>query len=189
MEESKKIGLLDSSIIYLIRHFHKIDQSCINELLHQGIKLEAIEEKLKTAGSKFDANFASNPREIIEILNPHPPYQVIPQVNKRTAYLYLFEESIGWDSIMDVNQIPPGDIAKIKEEKRGDHTVRFIERTESPQTNQIVAVVDSESNNVITLFPGSYAPALPSLDQSKTDFDQSTAFWGTHVFIKQSKHE
>lgn len=189
MEESKKIGILSSSVFYLIRHFTQIDRTCFDELIHQGFSKKAIEEKLTTAGSKFDAKFASNPREMIEILNHRSPHQVVPQANKRTAYIYRFEEAIGWDSIMDLNQLPQDDLAKIQEEKRGDQTIRTIERTESPQTNQIVAIVDSETSKVITLFPGCYAPALPSWDQSKIDFDQSRAFWENHVFIKRSTHE
>jgi hypothetical protein len=189
MEESKKIGILPSSIFYLIRHFTQIDRTCYDELIHQGFSKKAIEEKLKTAGSKFDSEFASNPREIIDILNHRSPGQVIPQANKRTAYIYRFDESIGWDSIMDVNEIPHEDLAKIQEEKRGDQTIRTIERTESPKTNQIVAIVDSETSKVITLFPGCYAPALPSWDQSKIDFEQSRLFWESHVFIKRISHE
>jgi hypothetical protein len=189
MEESKKIGILSSSVFYLIRHFTQIDRTCFDELIHQGFSKKAIEEKLTTAGSKFDVQFASNPREIIDILNQRPPHQVVPQANKRTAYIYRFDESIGWDSIMDVNQLPQDDLAKIQEEKRGEQTIRIIERTESPQTNQVVAIVDSETSKVITLFPGCYAPAFPSWDQSKVDFDQSRAFWDTHVFIKRSTHE
>ena len=189
MEERKKIDLSGSSIFYLIRHFHQIDQTCFDELLNLGYSKVEIEDKLLTTGSKFDAKYVSNPREVLTILNNCAPHQVIEQVNNRTAYIYRFEKSIGWDSIIDVNQIPSENLAEIQEEKRGNQIVRTIELSNFPETNQIVAIVDSETNQVITLFPGCYAPPFPSSDQTKNDYEQSSRFWDSHIFIKRFTNE
>lgn len=189
MEETKKISLLSSSLVYLIRHFNRIDQTFRNELVSLGVSTELIDEKLLTVGSKFDSEFASNPRGILDKLNQRQPNMLIAQANNRTALIYQFEKSIGFDSIIHVSELTTSDLSNIQEEKRGEQTVRTIELCQFPETNQIVVIIDSDTNNVITFYPGCYAPPFPALGQMKLDYEQSDQFWGNHIFIKRKSHE
>jgi hypothetical protein len=88
-----------------------------------------------------------------------------------------------------LDDIPPSFHAGIQKEMRGDYLAQSIELSTFFTTNQLVAVVDNETNKRITLFPGRYAPPFPNDYQSENERKNATKFWEQHLFIKPLSHE
>lgn len=189
MESTKKIILENQSLIYVIRHFSSIDETCTLELKNQGYSDREIQEKLKTLGSKFNADFALSPMSLVVELSKRKPKLVIEQANQRTAYIYEFSKQIGCDSICSMDELSPSLHSNIQAEMRGDYQVHSIELNTFLATNQLVAVVENETNKLITLFPGRYAPPFPNVQQSEIEHEEATEFWEQHLFIKPLSHE
>jgi rRNA-processing protein FCF1 len=189
MESAKEIVLDNQSLIYLIRHFSSIDEKCKLEIKSQGFTESDIQEKLSTIGSKFNTEFAKNPGAVVVELSKINPAKVINQGNQRTALIYEFTQPIGCDSICSLDDIPPSFHAGIQKVMRGDYLVQSIELSTFLTTNQLVAVVENETNKLITLFPGRYAPPFPNDYQSENERKNATKFWEQHLFIKPLSHE
>jgi hypothetical protein len=189
MEPAKKIILDNQSLIYLVRHFSWIDENCKLEIKSQGFTESDIQEKLSTIGSKFNTEFANDPRAVVVKLSKINPAKVINQANQRTALIYEFTQPIGCDSICSLDDIPPSFHAGIQKEMRGDYLAQSIELSTFFTTNQLVAVVENETNKLITLFPGRYAPPFPNDYQSENERKNATKFWEQHLFIKPLSHE
>jgi hypothetical protein len=53
-------------------------------------------------------------------------------------------------------------------------------------TNKFCVVIEKVENdlNIITAFPGPYAPSFPYEGQIKADHQLSEIFWNTHVLLR-----
>jgi rRNA-processing protein FCF1 len=189
MESAKEIILDNQSLIYLIRHFSSIDEKCKLEIKSQGFTESDIKEKLSTIGSKFNTEFANDPRAVVVELSQLKPAKVINQANQRTALIYEFTQPIGCDSICSLDDLSPSLHVGIQKEMRGDYLAQSIQLSTFLTTNQLVAVVENETNKLITLFPGRYAPPFPNVQQSETEREEATKFWEQHLFVKPLTHE
>jgi hypothetical protein len=61
----------------------------------------------------------------------------------------------------------------------------MLERNFFDFTNQLV-VICNHLDEVITVFPGSYAPAFPTQLTNVDEIKASILFWENHTFIKNS---
>jgi hypothetical protein len=53
-------------------------------------------------------------------------------------------------------------------------------------TKQVILIL--EGGQVITCFPGLYAPPLPSSEMDEIELKKVNAFWNQHVFIYCESH-
>ena len=182
MEEQKEFILTDERAFYLIKHFEKMDEKGMLHFQQMGHAREAINQALSSIGSKFYASFCENPFELIERIALCSPFEVIQQSNANQAFRYKipFDGGIGTNTIINIKTIQHAD--KIKKVIRNGFEVNIIERNFFDSTNELVLICNS-LNEVITIFPGMYAPAFPTQLVDKNEVEAARLFWEHHAFI------
>lgn len=182
MEEQKEFILTDERAFYLIKHFEKLDNQALHYFQQLGHGIEEVNHALSSIGSKFYASFCANPFELIQKIAYFTPFEVIPQPNGNRAFRYkiAFDGGIGTNALINIKTILHAD--KIKKVIRNGFQVNTIERNFFDPTNELV-VVCNPLNEVITVFPGMYAPAFPSQLVDENEVEAAGLFWEHHVFI------
>jgi hypothetical protein len=180
MAEEVKLQLSDFSQLYLCKHFTNISEDEKNSLVSV-FSSQEVENSLSQIGSKFLSEFAKGPIDLIEKLKLNVPNKVFIQNNGRKVSIYVFDQHIGTTGIIHRNAIPSEFREQIYTEKRGESIVFVLKSREEVFTNQLVLITDNEQ--VITCFPGLYAPPLLSSEMTEVEFNESMDFWGQHVFI------
>ena len=72
-------------------------------------------------------------------------------------------------------------------EKRNNFKIKIVEKEGFVKTNELVVVASKENNEIITAFPGQYAPPFPiHLSDTKSKI-ASERFWEEHAFIEINK--
>ncbi len=122
---------------------------------------------------------------LIYILDLEPIREII-QSEYSIAHLYEINaiEYLGWEGVGKMSDYPN---VKVQEENRNGFMTRFMEIEELPQTG-LINVVFKQCFNVmelITVFPGTYAPAFPNASMSKDDLQIALEFWDEHILIKK----
>jgi hypothetical protein len=87
--------------------------------------------------------------------------------------------------VIDLNEIEEVDKLRIKKIHRNGYYVNVLERDFLNKTYQLV-VICNKLHEVITAFPGVYAPAFPTQLMDKEEVKASILFWENHAFIKKS---
>jgi hypothetical protein len=112
--------------------------------------------------------------------------EIISQTNGNRAFRYKipFEGGIGTNTLVNIHAIQP-DKSILKKVIRNDFQVNVIGRNFFDPTNELVLICNS-LNEVITVFPGTYAPAFPTQLVDKNEVDAAQLFWDNHAFIIHS---
>lgn len=177
MEGAKTLS--PAQAFYLLRHLITLDFEVRSAFQQNGFLCSAVDEQLHTPGSKFLPTFCSNPWKLPEILRARAPQQIIQQANGRTAQVYRFEERIGTDQIIALDETNRQETHRII---RNGLPVRAIHARALPLTNSLVLILSLEGN-WITAFPGTYAPPLPQNGMSEALYQEATDFWEKHAFV------
>ncbi len=187
MEEQKEFILTDERAFYLIKHFEKLNEKGILHFQQLGHSREAINPALSSIGSKFYASFCANPFELIQKIAHFTPLEIISQTNGNRAFRYKipFEGGIGTNTLLNIQSIPQTDKSTLKKVIRNGFEVNVVERNFFDPTNELVLICNS-LNEVITVFPGTYAPAFPTQLVDKNEVDAAQLFWDNHAFIIHS---
>jgi hypothetical protein len=136
------------------------------------------------AGSCFYSDVFQDPLELMNYINSRIPDQIIQQENQTQAHLFIAEFAIGTCALTDLNALKNPDIQL---ENRDGISIRFAWVDDLPKTNQFCAIVEGNNSSfeIITLFPGDYAPTFPHAKQSEKAHNDSTKFWEKHVLVKK----
>ena len=187
MEGQKEFILTDERAFYLIKHFEELDKKGLLHFKNLGYSDEKINQELKTIGSKFYASFCDNPFDLIQKLTHYTPFEIIQQTNGNNAIIYKipFTGGIGTNTIIPLKDIQQTDKLKIKKVIRNGFHANVLERNFFDFTNQLVVICNT-INEIITVFPGIYAPPFPTQLTDEEEVKASILFWENHTFIKNS---
>ena len=125
---------------------------------------------------------------LIYILDLEPIREII-QSEYSVAHLYQINalEYVGWEGVGKLSDYPK---VEVQEENRNGCMTRFIEIVELP-TTKFVNVVFKQCLNgmeLITVFPGMYAPAFPNASMSMDDLQIALEFWDEHILLKKHSY-
>jgi hypothetical protein len=187
MEGQKEFILADERAFYLIKHFEELDKKGHIYFKNLGYSDEKVNHELKTIGSKFYTSFCDNPFDLIQKITHYIPFDIINQTNGNKAFIYKipFTGGIGTNTIIPLKDIRQSDKSKIKKVIRNGFHVNVLEQNFFDFTNQLVVICNS-LNEIITVFPGIYAPAYPTQLVDEQELKASILFWENHAFIKNS---
>ena len=150
-----KINLNIQTQIHLLKHFYFLD----NEYIDNSGDIDNISSYLKINSSKFFKSFATNPIDLINKIEEKLFKQSL-QEGKNEISL-LFNDVIGFDLLINNNL------------KNKDYT--------TTRKLNIILFKENENLNIITIFPGEFAPALPDIEtQSQENYNISKEFWDNH---------
>ena len=136
------------------------------------------------AGSCFYPNVFQNPFELMNYINSTLPHQIIQQESHTQAHLFKAEFAVGTCALTDLNALKN---PEIQLEIRDGISTRFAWVDALPETNHFCVIVEGSHSpfEIITLFPGEYAPPFPHANQSEKAHAESEEFWEKHVLVKK----
>ena len=174
---------------HTLRHFTYINEEYKKMLANMlGIDKLIFNSELNKVGSKFNTKYFQSPLEVFHLINNSIPHKTVKQANGTIVNSYLFEESIfqggiGTDSIIEIDKLEIQQLSLIKKELRSGFLIKLLEIENLPITYELQVVLKSikEQLNIITLFPGKYAPPFPN---TKHNENSSKLFWESNCFLK-----
>ena len=156
--------LSDSHRMHVLRHFHNSE----------------------IAGSHFYTSVFKNPEELLSFINKTEPIRTIPQNKNRKAYCFCTSDGqpVGTSGIALRSDLSPEQI--VFEAREGfDMEIGTVDKL--PETSEFCVVADSTSEGweIITAFPGKYAPPFPQKHQDQIEYELSASFWKQHILLKK----
>jgi hypothetical protein len=176
---------------HCLRHFSFQNKEQISHFQHQfpTYSGEQIQQQLEMVGSKFHDDFAREPMAILRHLEKAPHIQR-PIENNKTLFQFTFSQidfpkGIGKSALIAVGQLDEAQQVRKYKVKRGEIEVWTCEVAELPTSNllSIIAMEKAGVFDIITLFPGDYAPAFPR-GTSELD-EQNRMFWEGHCLLRE----
>lgn len=150
---------------------------------------DQIIEQLALVGSKFNHAFAAEPLDILNRLD-QGIIRSRSLENNKTLFQYTFSkddfpQGIGDSALQSLSKLDETEQARKYKVKRGDYEVWSCDVTELPKSNilSIIAYHQGSSFDIITLFPGDYAPAFP---RGTSELDElNRVFWERHCLLSK----
>ena len=142
------------------------------------------------SGSIFRPDYFPTIESLLNFMVDIEPIREIIQSEYSVAHLYEIDalDYVGWEGIGKMSDYPK---ANVQEENRNGYMTRFIEIPELP-TTKFVNVVFKQCLNgmeLITVFPGIYAPAFPNASMSMDDLQIASEFWNAHILLKKGQRK
>ncbi len=136
-------------------------------------------------GSIFYKDIFASPIELLNYINRNHPSEIIFQLNGRETHVFNCENigHIGNSGIASRKGVDSNSIVK---ESRNGFMVEVVLVSELQVTNTFCVVIEKEGVdlNIITAFPGPYAPSFPYNGQNESDYQLSEIFWNKHVLLR-----
>jgi hypothetical protein len=144
-------------------------------------------DEKNSLGSCFRVDHFPNVDILLATLEKYQPVDQIEGSDNRISDVYLLSdfEFIGWYGIgLKINF--PG--SSIQFQSRNGFSTEFIETAHLPKTKYVTVVYKEQNgnNNIITLFPGPYAPAFPHIKMKAEEFNYATQYWSDHILLKKA---
>jgi hypothetical protein len=186
MEEESKLILKIDRAFYLLKHFSQIDKKARLIFTENNYSKVDVDNALNVIGSKFNFSFCRNPFDLVRMIPSLTPIHHFDQSNGNTIYLFRNEQkNTGNDNLISIDELTLNERSKIKFEVRNDFEVGLLRSSKVNQTKDCVLIVKSETNEIITFFPGIYAPPFP-IHLNEGDLKiKAEYFWKNHVFLTQ----
>jgi hypothetical protein len=188
------VGLFEKELQYhVLKHFKTVDDTYIEKLCkHEICTKEQILERMKRSGSNFSRSWVSDPEELVKAIflklkaiNPD-----VEWIDNRCELELVFDkkefqEGIGTDNIIHLDQLTDDERANLKDLETAEITLKTIKKTPPlTWTVQLIMVRDATEIDVLTIFPGKYAPIMPDAAIQNVDAYQiSQEFWKNHTVM------
>jgi hypothetical protein len=139
----------------------------------------------KDVGSIFYKDVFASPFELLSYINNNNSSEIIIQLNGRETHVFNCEH-LGYVGKTGIASRKEVDINSIIKESRNGFMVEVALVSELQVTNKFCVVIEKVEDdlNIITAFPGPYAPSFPYEGQIKADHQLSEIFWNTHVLLR-----
>jgi hypothetical protein len=138
------------------------------------------------SGSIFRPDYFPTIESLLMYMLGLEPILEIIQSEYSVEHLYQINalEYVGWEGVGKMSDYPK---AIVQEENRNGFMTRFMELEELPQTKLVNVVFKHCLNGMelITVFPGTDAPAFPNASMSKDDLQIALEFWDEHILLKK----
>jgi hypothetical protein len=136
-------------------------------------------------GSIFYKEVFASPIELLNYINSNHPSEIITQLNGRETHVFNCEHigDIGNTGIANKKEV---DFNSIIKENRNGFMMEVALVSELQVTNTFCVVIEKVGADfdIITTFPGPYAPSFPYKEQNEIDYQLSEKFWSTHVLLR-----
>jgi len=179
---------------HVLKHFKTVDPEYVKYLQDNSeYTTDKITSQLDVRGSNFYNGFASNPDNLWQNLKTTIRDEEIKAswVNGKCEIQVDFSrtdypDGIGEDHLVHISELPPE--VRITINTNDWKSLRNLEYSGNPKPSWSVQVIIRKMENspdVISIFPGIYAPQLPDRDlQDDEDYISSLGFWTTHFVLK-----
>jgi hypothetical protein len=179
---------------HVLKHFKSVDKEYFMNLQdNSGYTTDEITHQLDVRGSDFYDGFALNPMVLWQKLKSKIPHDNIKTywINDKCEIEVEYNQNeypdgIGEDHLAHISELPQGILDMIdRNDWKSLRKLTYRAKPKPTWTVQIILRKLGDSPEVISIFPGIYAPQLPDQDiQSEEDYARSLEFWKTHVVLK-----
>ena len=178
---------------HCLRHisFHDEDQLKFLQNNFPRHQLKDIRRQLDMVGSKFDPSFVKQPMDILKSFKK-ASFSSRNIENNKIVFQFLFSvkdfpNGIGNSALIPMSELSTQQQATKYKVKQSNYEVWTCEVEELPTTNllSIIALNQENTLQIVTLFPGDYAPAFPSgLCDSE---EMNRVFWKGHCLLNKKQ--
>lgn len=137
------------------------------------------------AGSVFDENVFPTVASLMDYILTRRPDQIIHQPNLNQAHVYELKEleRSGWTGLGKRT-----DYSSVLSELRNGWPVDFVYVHSFPSTNLVTIICRETSSGleVVTAFPGEYAPPFPNSGQTPEEIDINKRFWSDRILLRRN---
>ena len=184
-----KLSIPIEKAFYLLKHFENIDFQSRELFYKYGYSEGKILQALTNIGSKFFYDFCQSPFKLINKFSNQFLIDSFQQDDGSHVFRYCFHEYevIGYDNLINIGKLNESEIEKIRNIKRNDYLVKVVDRKFLEKTNELILIKSKVGNQIVTAFPGKYAPPFPIVSAKKINQQLSESFWEQHAFIELNK--
>ncbi len=178
-------------LLHLCRHFKNLPAEEISKLLNLQIKMSEIEDELKLVGSKFyDPPFKGVYSLIGYVEKNWHIKNVISFENDILICSFSFSRTefskgIGNDGLVSLSSLDENELSKVYKKDRKTFVVNAYPTSQIFPTWDLIVI--SKSNpipEILTIYPGTYAPPFPMDTMNKEFFQICDEFWKMHALIE-----
>ena len=176
---------------HCLRHFSFHDLAQVN-VLHTNFPSfhpQEIKEQLDMVGSKFNKEFAQQPIEILNSLVKDSFTSEDLENNKILLQFSFsskdFPHGIGNSALIPLSELSAQQHSSKYNVNRSDYEVWTCQVEKLPSTNllSIIALKQEKTLQIVTLFPGDYAPAFPKGLRDSEEMNR--VFWEGHCLLNK----
>lgn len=175
---------------HVLSHFRQLDENYLKAILENtSYTKNDIDVELQKEGSKFNPDFASNPLALMELLKAEIEggnYRSVAGEGNKMDFVIHFGMETGTTRIISIDELTPEEIRSMKMIRYRNTSILKADIKRTIPTNQVNLVTRRNENHfeIITVFPGIYAPPLPDKEkQPEEDYKASKEFWEGYVFV------
>ncbi len=178
---------------HALKHFQSVDEIYRSELCKSvEVSRKEVSKRMEKFGSKFNPIFSYNPLQVLKMLKTRKGYSIkyILRSSDRIEVKLLFNrgenyDCIGWDTLVKKEDYESEH--EVKTRIRNGFTISYAIGDPKPtlEMNMIFELSDGVFQ-LITLFPGKYAPPFPDKEiQIRMEYAANAKFWSDHLFLVQ----
>ena len=176
---------------HCLRHFsfHDEDQLNFLQTIFPKYSTKEIREQLEMVGSKFEPSFVRQPLDILRSIKKDSFTSRDIENSKiviQFSFSYKdFPNGIGNSALIPLHELSAHQQASKYKVNRSDYQVWTCQVEELPSTNllSIIALKQEKTLQIVTLFPGDYAPAFPKGLRDSEEMNR--VFWEGHCLLNK----
>jgi len=178
-------------LLHICRHFKNLPKKDVLKLQDLGIEKAEIEQELGLVGSKFFSPPFSGIYELVDfIINNWQKKEVISLENDILVSRWIWNKSeypngIGNDGLVSLNTLNEAELSLVYKKERKTFVVNAYPTSQIFPTWDLIVI--SKSNpipEILTIYPGTYAPPFPMDTMDKEFFQVCDEFWKMHALIE-----
>ena len=181
----------DDVLLHICRHFKSLPPEDISKLLKLGIEKTDIEQELGLVGSKFFSPPFSGLYTLVDFIKNEWQYkEIISHENGILVSRWKWSKTeypngIGNDGLVSLNTLSEIELSKVYKKDRKTFVVNAYPTSQIFPTWELIVISKSISMpEILTIYPGTYAPPFPMDTMEKDFFLSCEKFWKLHALIE-----
>jgi hypothetical protein len=193
MEEiiQKVPSISNGVLLHICRHFKSLPSEDVSKLLALGFKKAEIEQELGLVGSKFFSPPFSGIYDLVDFIEKNwLKKEVISLENDTLVSRWVWDKSefpggIGNDGLVSLKSLSENELSKVYKKDRKKFIVNAYPTSQIFPTSEFIVISKIKpSPEILTIYPGTYAPPFPSEDMDKDFYRLCDNFWKNHALIE-----
>lgn len=184
-------NISDKVLLHICRHFKNLPPEDLSKLLELGIDRAEIEQELMLVGSKFFSPPFSGIYAIVDYIKKNwQKKEVISFENDILVSRWVLNKSeyplgIGNDGLVSLKSLNENELSKVYKKDRKTFVVNAYPTSQIFPTWEFNVISKSKPNpDILTIYPGTYAPPFPMDSMEKDFFLSCDEFWKVHALIE-----
>jgi len=180
-------------LLHLCRHFSKIPDVDISKLVGMGIEKSEIEEELQLHGSKFFSPPFPGVFSVVEYLQQNWESKKVLnstseiQVSQWNFSPFEYPLGIGSDGLVSLKSLSSEEVTTVYKKDRKSFWVNAFPTKRKVITWELIVISKlAPVHEVLTVYPGTYAPPFPMDGMDPEFYKVCDDFWKVHALVEST---